>query len=365
MINLEELLEPISDEAECGPNLEYDPRFQALEALVDQEGEIEWRDVLSSAEELCAESRDLRIGIQLARATLAVEGFVAFGNVMAVLRTWQERFWDSLHPELDGVEEGLPQLRVNCLATLSADDQNPKKIPSSTLTLIKNAAFVEGSRVGKASLRDYQIASGDLVAPIESSEGGEEGAEAGEGAQTKAVGLGTITAIFNDVGPEGCQASFDGVRQAIEALEGIAGDYDEHLGYGVGPNFADALKLLQDVGDVIAKYGGFDAPEDNEEGEPGADGVEDGHAASGGVPGTIGSREDAILALDRVSAYFERTEPSSPVPLILRRAKSLVSKSFLEVLQDLSPDAVYTVEQIVGSQSAAPSEEPGEESSWD
>jgi len=72
-------------------------------------------------------------------------------------------------------------------------------------------------------------------------------------------------------------------------------------------------------------------------------------SAEGGAPaagagqfrsGVIGSRQDAIAALDAVADFFRRTEPSSPIPLFLARAKRLVSKDFLEVLADIAPDAV-------------------------
>jgi type VI secretion system protein ImpA len=56
--------------------------------------------------------------------------------------------------------------------------------------------------------------------------------------------------------------------------------------------------------------------------------------------GAIGSRQDAVAALDAVAEFFRRTEPSSPIPLFLARAKRLVSKDFLEVLADIAPDAV-------------------------
>jgi len=41
-----------------------------------------------------------------------------------------------------------------------------------------------------------------------------------------------------------------------------------------------------------------------------------------------------------VAAFFRQTEPSSPIPLFLERAKRLVSKDFLEVLADIAPEAV-------------------------
>ena len=61
---------------------------------------------------------------------------------------------------------------------------------------------------------------------------------------------------------------------------------------------------------------------------------------SAGQVGAIRSRQDAIRALDAVAEFFRRNEPSSPVPLFLERAKRLVSKSFLEVLADIAPEAL-------------------------
>jgi type VI secretion system protein ImpA len=41
-----------------------------------------------------------------------------------------------------------------------------------------------------------------------------------------------------------------------------------------------------------------------------------------------------------VADFFRRNEPSSPIPLFVDRAKRLVSKDFLEVLEDIAPDAL-------------------------
>lgn len=65
-----------------------------------------------------------------------------------------------------------------------------------------------------------------------------------------------------------------------------------------------------------------------------------GGAAPASVPGTIQSREDVVRALDRICEFYARTEPSSPVPMLLQRARRLVDKSFLEVLRDLVPDGL-------------------------
>jgi type VI secretion system protein ImpA len=74
-----------------------------------------------------------------------------------------------------------------------------------------------------------------------------------------------------------------------------------------------------------------------------ADGTGASSEAGGGGAVAIGgirSRQDAERALDAVAAFFRTNEPSSPIPLLLERAKRLVAKDFLEVLAELAPEAL-------------------------
>jgi type VI secretion system protein ImpA len=75
---------------------------------------------------------------------------------------------------------------------------------------------------------------------------------------------------------------------------------------------------------------------------------EEAPAMSTGSVTDIKSRQDAIRALDAVAAFFRAHEPSSPVPLFIERAKRLVSKTFLEVLQDIAPEGVSQAKLIGG-----------------
>ena len=46
--------------------------------------------------------------------------------------------------------------------------------------------------------------------------------------------------------------------------------------------------------------------------------------------------------------YYRTNEPSSPVPLILQRAQRLVAKDFMEILTELTPDALSQLQVITG-----------------
>ncbi len=68
----------------------------------------------------------------------------------------------------------------------------------------------------------------------------------------------------------------------------------------------------------------------------------------GTLPGSIETAQDARTALDTVIAYFRRYEPSSPVPIILERAKRLVGADFMTIMKDLAPAGVDSVMLIGG-----------------
>ena len=81
-----------------------------------------------------------------------------------------------------------------------------------------------------------------------------------------------------------------------------------------------------------------DAGEAAEAGEPDAAANSGGRRRSGRRhPSRAGCRSGRSTPW---RTFFRQTEPSSPVPLFLERAKRLVSKDFLEVLADIAPDAL-------------------------
>ncbi|MGK2926590.1 MAG: ImpA family type VI secretion system protein, partial [Lysobacterales bacterium] len=73
-------------------------------------------------------------------------------------------------------------------------------------------------------------------------------------------------------------------------------------------------------------------------------------AAGSAAPrsGPISNRSDVVRALERVCEYYSVQEPSSPVPLLLRRAQRLVEKSFMEILEDMVPDGVSQARIVSG-----------------
>jgi type VI secretion system protein ImpA len=67
-----------------------------------------------------------------------------------------------------------------------------------------------------------------------------------------------------------------------------------------------------------------------------------------GPSGSIRNRTDVIATLDRICEYYARAEPSSPIPLLLQRAKRLVNMDFMGIVRDLTPSGVSEAEIIGG-----------------
>jgi type VI secretion system protein ImpA len=67
------------------------------------------------------------------------------------------------------------------------------------------------------------------------------------------------------------------------------------------------------------------------------------------LTGDITSTADVSAALDKIISYYRRNEPSSPVPLLLERAKRLVSQDFMEILSDIAPDALSQAQIVTGA----------------
>jgi len=307
------LLDPISAEAPCGESLEdtqllasFDG-FRVFGQSTPLEPQPEWTEIKSRALEALAKSKDLRVLAFLGSAVLRTDGFAAFCQTLPVAASWLETYWAQVHP-LVTEDAILRRNALNCFADQMGVVDGLRRVP-----LVASRAH------GTFSLRDLDIVAGQITP----KDGDPRPSEP------------QINAAFAAMPVEDLTASHDSVVQAIAALKKIDGQMREAAGSDSTPFFdplaAQLAKIERALGSQLALRPGHHAAA----GESAADGV-----VAAAAPGSIRSRQDAIAALDAVADFFRRTEPSSPVPMFLARAKRLVAKDFLEVLADIAPDAV-------------------------
>jgi len=322
---LESLLAPLAADSPCGPDLEYDPAFQALleasagkperqygDKIYPAEGP-DWPLVHEQAMQLAARTRDLRIAVWLARSGARLHGLAGAVSGLRLVQGLVERYWDQLHPPLDASENNDPTARVTTLMALAEIGAGLADLRQASLT---------GKR-GGLTVRDIELAFGPADPLPGESVPSEEGV-----VQGVAAAIGESPALAAQM-----QAGFDAAQGLVTALE-------SHLEATQSPDLAPLKKVLQRVADAGRRASAGSA-------EAAADGQ--GAPQASRAPGTIGSRDDANRALDRVCEWIERNEPSNPAPLLIRRAQRLMSKSFIDIIRDLAPDGLGQVEQIAGT----------------
>lgn len=64
----------------------------------------------------------------------------------------------------------------------------------------------------------------------------------------------------------------------------------------------------------------------------------------------IAGPDDVVLRIDEICEYYERNEPSSPLPILLKRARRLVGKNFVEIMQDITPGGLSELQTLSGSE---------------
>lgn len=332
-LDLEALLTPVSEESPAGEDLEYDPLFLELERTaqgkpeqvmgddVIEAEEPDWRAVRDQAKALLEQTKDLRIATHLTQALMKLEELEGLAGGLELLRGLVENFWDGLHPQLDAEDNNDPTMRVNSLLSLADRDGFQARLLG--VPLVKSRA------VGIYTLRDVKVAKGEL-SPAANSEG-------------PAAEQSLIDAAFMDADLDEIQASAAATERAISALDAIEAAFISKVGAVDAPDFSDLPANLKEIKGVFDK-----ALARRGVGEPEGEAAGASSGESPRISGEISSREDAIRMLDKICDFFEQTEPSSPVPMLLRRAKRLVSKSFLEILGELTPDAVTQARAIGG-----------------
>lgn len=361
-VDIEKLLEPLSEETPSGPDLEYDPEFGEMERAAQGKNEQQFGDTVVAAEppdwkgvhkivsSLLERTRDLRVGVFFTRSSLNLDGIPGLEVGLRLLRGYIETLWDSVHPELDHSDNDDPIFRTNTLVALCDAE--------ALLRELHDAPLVASRAIGRFSLRDYERA--------QEASGSDE-----EGADSSAPKMSTIEAAFTDSDPETLQAVEQATRLAQEHVTAIEQTVTEHVGVGNAISLAPLQTLLKQMNGILAaqleRRGVYTADaEPAAEDQSGEAGGEAGGAATVAVAaanfsGRIETREQVLKALDSVCDFYERNEPSSPVPLLIRRAKRLASKSFLDILRDLAPDAVSQAEAWGGERSASEGlEESGE-----
>lgn len=337
-LDIEQLLRPITDDAPCGPEIEDDPAYLAFEVklagtperqmgpVIEPARPPNWREIQQEAVQLLSRSRDIRLELALIQGLIHTQGVVGLAEGLTLLHRTLDQDWDEVHPRLDPEDNLDPTLRINILRGLSDYE--------TLLKPLAHCPLLSSQALGRYNLRQIRKAQGrepqDSEQPIELSQ---------------------IRAVAMDMDAVALRGVYQSALTSQNLLVAIDTVISTRAGLGNGPDLeplrAQLKEISQALDPFVAERGEANVSDEatsrDEAAQPSV------VPRTGAAMGEIASREDVVRAIDAICRYYARHEPSSPVPLLLKRACGLVNKDFIDIIQDLAADSLEKIQLITGS----------------
>lgn len=301
----------------------------------------EWGAILARVAALSAKGKHLRVGTWALVALTAKDGLPGLVQGAEVVAKMIEAFWPDLHPQVvPGDSESLAD-RLLILAELQ---EQTVGVSSFVRVLLRVPLVRTAAR--SFCWCDMQRAAGRLPA-----------------LRGAAVGLDTkaLRALTG-------QADVSTVDAAIMALDAAARSFQRAHAVllqahgeerSAEAGLGGLASLLADVAAQVRRLAGEAAGG----AEPGD--VEPAAQVAAGAPGTtpageaktvplLQSSRDVVRLLDQICAWYARNEPSSPVPLLLKRARDWSGQDFRSLVLDISKAAEQDLNRLFGVPKAPP-----------
>lgn len=334
----------INADTPCGANLEDEVEFDSFlqlakgtEARYDGKNELpaeppEWRNIKKEAITYLKKTKDIKLVCILAQSVLNTEGIVKFEQCLSGLCDLLQENWENVYPLLDE-DDGDAMERISALGLLLDY--------AFVLKVIRAIPITHSKVLGKITLIDIDRLNDTSRKPLDSD-----------------LNEVQVKAIFKDSNSEENTEAFNAVNNCVLHLNKIHGVFVENAGNENSPSFEPLLKLFKQIADVYSKYTDIAIEStviENQELE-----VQDINEVEAAVNESrmtnsqsidnvkLKSREDVEKSIDIICDYFAEYEPSSPIPILLTRAKKLVHLSFIDIVKEIAPDAISQVNKLGG-----------------
>ncbi|MCV0426078.1 MAG: type VI secretion system ImpA family N-terminal domain-containing protein [Roseibium sp.] len=327
--------------AGCGPDLyDTEPAFAALmdsceEILPERfsefdRSEVDFTDLYKQMDSFLKQSRDLRLLVLLAQFSLLGGQLHQFADSIRVVRRLLEHHWEDVHPT--DADFG----HMERMGALEALNNRP-----TVILPLESAPLLKTRRSGPISYRAIQIAAGNATAR-------EEEHTISLGAIEAALTSGELEQdVIDDV-----LADLADLPGELLAISDICADKLKETGAkATPPDYEDLRQLITEIGTELKTRLGRLAPDTAGEGadETEEDTSSEPEQTSSATPTEIQNAAQAKLILDAVEEYFATREPSHPALFLVREARGLVGKSYLDALKILMPRRFDDVALLLGT----------------
>jgi type VI secretion system protein ImpA len=352
-MNYDELISSeVSTDGVCGVNLEDDSSFQNF--FFESEGTPErfdgqtttpaeppeWRSGTNSALTYLEKTRDLTLISILAQSVLNTEGIIKFEECLSGIAHLASNQWNDFYPPLDE-DDGDPMERISALGHLTDK--------SFILNTFKTIPIINSKVLGNISLQVIDRAIDPSTKKNDSD-----------------LDLIQIKGGFKDSDSDEVLAFYNATDQCINHLNLINQSFIENSSNEYNVNFDAATEILSHLAATIKKYGSINVDLVEASVEPANDTStiksEDSPIANQNQSSEqqmngqtfdssnmkLSSRHDVEQCFDLICNYYEEFEPSSPIPILIKRSQKLVNLDFLEIVKDIFPDALDQVHKLGG-----------------
>lgn len=355
VIDLEAMLQPISEESPSGESLRYAGIYDEIteaRRADDNLNQGEWQTELKVADyrrvvelavpAITSQSKDLQIAAWLSESLVKIYGFAGLRDSIKLLTGLQDKFWETLHPEID---EGDMEGRANAIAWFESQGS----------FAVKAIPFTGGDGYSFINWEDSKVF--DFPENIEMLETAEQvrlnELKAQAEAQRRVTGD-----LWRKAVAATRRAQMEEVNFAVDecwaALKELNAVIEERYDRNQMPGLTAFRKALDDVHSQIKKLLEEKRAEepDEVEAEEGGEGSvgEDGTPRAGVASGAIANRKDALKRLNDIAEFFQRTEPHSPISYIVQRAVKWGNMPLESWLQDVIKDetVLFNLRQTLG-----------------
>ena len=392
MFDYDLLMQPLPGASPCGPDLRGEPDFRDIE---DAPGDFanqktpELRQTVAACHAFLERTKDQMPAIVGLQAAVRLGDFALANNALALIKGFTDVYWEDFHP---GPASEMAVGRINELTALarpaamtlplqraSLAALPPPSMLSFTAAMVAQACqpTPEWSSSDETVIKT-QVESGQLSAALARSvrpnrEGGRSlrmlmrslsadaqaaDTEANVGGDDSGMDAETTRKIALQLRAQ-VETSRDALSEMSDTIYAINELYETKTGdsASLGP----VLSLIKNiVGDSTRFLAMFPASESSNAAavEDAADAGAGGAAAIGGArvvaqgftAGTPQSRDDVTAAIDAICKYYADKEPTSPVPLILKRVRGWVKKDFMQLITEIAPQGLDEVTKLLASQ---------------
>jgi type VI secretion system protein ImpA len=339
VIDTQEYLVALSEAEPCGPNLEYDPEYVALQTRMIPKGDAQYGDFVKAPEEpswgeverecrrMLARSRDITILLLLLRCRIHLVQAKGLHEILEILLGWFERYPDHVHPQqvIDGEHD--PSVRANALLALVD--------PEGVLGDLREVVLAKSS-AARLQIRDVERAFAiprlnDALAPDSVCRQLNELAHAGDANVLALIESARLARRLREWLIANMREDAPDLEVFFRLLAHFYREGSEPFHFQrerSGPSKATV---------PLPSEAEPEGPADDES-SPAPAFSPSAPAAPSFVVSPEMARENALHTIRGVREWFEQYEPSSPVSVLLRQAERMIGRKFSEVAQAIPYD---------------------------